>query len=314
MKTKIVYILISRESDYYAEMLLLSLSSLRIYHPKDEVLIVMDNSTHDILIKRRSPLLALAESIVVDVPTVYSTTQISRYLKTKLRKIVSGDFLYLDTDTVICSRLDECDLFKNSIYAVLDNHHGAPLEYQLNSYPNDWKYLEGSRQFNGGVIYSKDNAESKLFFDLWFDNWDYSTSLGCHFDQPALRKVVLESGIGVTELDGSWNCQVLRPSSSDYQLRAKIMHYQRSAFFVSYICRRIRHSGLEGKDIEYVLFHPREAFKTQMLNITNAEYATLEPLWYTLHNYPVFFRFCSRLAQLFRHATTFLINVKHRLQ
>ena len=37
MRTKIVYVLVSQETDYYYEMLQLSLYSLRLYHPNDVV-------------------------------------------------------------------------------------------------------------------------------------------------------------------------------------------------------------------------------------------------------------------------------------
>ena len=313
MNTKIVYVLVSRKSDYYVEMLRLSLASLRLYHPNDPVEIVMDDETYLFLTKKKSSLLQDAKAVVVNIPGKYSLTQRSRFLKTKLREFISGDFLFLDTDTVICGKLDDADLFDGDVCAVLDNHHGGPLEYQLGSYPDEWKFLAGSRQFNGGVLYAKDNPKAKRFFDQWFDYWDYSASLGCPFDQPALRKATSDSGWDITELSGIWNCQISRATSIEYQADAKIMHYQRSAYFVSYICKRIRRTGLKGKDIEHVLLSPKTAFKTNTLLLAEAESSAIAPLRYTLHNYPAFYCFLSNLAILHRLTTERLVRLKNRL-
>lgn len=51
MNTKIVYV-VRRKSDYYVEMLRLSLASLRLYHPNDSVEIVMDDETYLFLTKK----------------------------------------------------------------------------------------------------------------------------------------------------------------------------------------------------------------------------------------------------------------------
>ena len=103
MKTKIVYVLVSQESDFYYEMLLLSLHSLRLYHSREdtEVVVVMDQDTHTRLQEMRATLLKEITPLPVDVPSDYSIKQRSRYLKTNLRELLRGDFLYLDTDTVL---------------------------------------------------------------------------------------------------------------------------------------------------------------------------------------------------------------------
>ena len=93
MRTKIVYVLVSQESDYYYEMALLSLYSLRLHHPKDVVQIVMDEDTHQRLTAMESPILSSATPIVVSIPERFTVMQRSRYLKTKLTEIIEGDLL-----------------------------------------------------------------------------------------------------------------------------------------------------------------------------------------------------------------------------
>ena len=121
MNTKVVYVLVSNKNDYYVEMLQLSLYSLRMFHPEDIVEVVMDEKTYSRLVKQRHRLLVDVKPIVVEIPTEYSLMQRSRYLKTRLREIIVGDFLYLDTDTVIADSLAAIDDFQWDMAAVLDN-------------------------------------------------------------------------------------------------------------------------------------------------------------------------------------------------
>ncbi len=243
MNTKIVYVLVSNENDYYVEMLQLSLYSLRLYHPDIIVEIVMDERTYTRLEKLKSPLITDAKPIVVGVPDKYSTIQRSRYLKTQLREIIKGDFLYLDTDIVIGGSLNAIDTFPYEIAAVLDNHNGEISDAQIKSEPDNWVVEFHDKQFNGGVLFVKDSLNSHRLFNQWHENWEYGVSKGCNFDQPALRKAIIDLSIGVYELDGRWNCQVNRSSSIEYQKEALILHYQRAGYYVSKVCREIRKRG-----------------------------------------------------------------------
>ena len=125
MRTKIVYVLVSQETDYYYEMLLLSLYSLLLYHPKGdaEVEVVMDEDTHQRLVGKKAEMLNDVTPIVVSIPPEYTVMQRSRYLKTQLRQLVKGDFLFLDCDTLICDRLDDVDNIKANVAMVSDANY-----------------------------------------------------------------------------------------------------------------------------------------------------------------------------------------------
>lgn len=314
MKTKIVYVLVSNRNDYYTEMLQLSLYSLRLYHPHDVVEIVMDEDTHRRLMKRRSPLLTEANPIIVNVPDCYSSVQRSRYLKTSLREILSGDFLFIDTDTVIGGSLRAIEEGLNeSIAAVLDNHDGEIVEVQRLIEPKNWSVLYPVKQFNSGVFYVRDTAEAHRFFLQWHENWKYCVSNGCNYDQPGLRKALQETDIHIEELSGIWNCQVSRPSSMEFQKDAVIMHYQRAGFFVSKVCREIRKAGKVCGEAEALAKSPRIYFSGQTLFLTQMEFAALSSLRRTLFDHPRFFAFLSKLADRYSFIVAFLYNVKQRV-
>lgn len=310
MRTKIVYVLVSDKTDYYYEMFLLSLYSLRLHHPKGdaEVEVVMDKDAYHRLIDKKAAILDDVTPIVVSIPPQYTKIQRSRYLKTRLRHIVSGDFLYIDLDTFICESLEEIDNIKGIIGIVLENH-GKANHCEDPYYPKEWEHLLKAKHFNGGVLYVKDKEEAKAFFDQWHNNWLFSLKRGCVFDQPGLRKTVLESDVLVDELNGVWNCQISRGTSREYEPKAKILHYQRNAFLVS-VCKRIRKSGKIKGTIEEWAKSPRNAFSRNRTYISQAEVQALEPMRFMLINYPCAYSTLITISYMYRKTIKSLTKIK----
>ena len=311
MRTKIVYVLVSQETDYYYEMLLLSLYSLRLHHPKGdaEVEVVMDEDTYQRLVDKKAAVLDDVTPIIVSIPPQYTKIQRSRYLKTRLRHIVSGDFLYIDLDTFICESLEDIDNIKGAIGIVLENH-GNANHHEDPYYPKEWEYLLKAKHFNGGVLYVKDKEEAKSFFEQWHNNWLLCLKKGCVFDQPGLRKTVLESGVLVEELNGVWNCQISRETSREYEHKAKILHYQRNAFLVT-ICKKTRKTGKIKDEIEEWVKSPRNAFSRNRTYISQAEFQALEPMRFMLINYPCAYSKLITISYMYRKAIKSLTKIKH---
>lgn len=89
----------------------------------------------------------------------------------------------------------------------------------------------------------KDSPDSHRFFKLWHENWIFSVSKGCSFDQPAHRKTISDTIPPIHDLNGQWNCQVNHTTSIENQKDAIIYHYKRAGFYVSKIYRVIRQKG-----------------------------------------------------------------------
>lgn len=229
MKTKVVYVLVSQESDYYYEMLLLSYYSLRLHHPKDdtEVLLVMDTETNRRLIDKKSPIINEVTPIVVDIPGEYTVMQRSRYLKTTLRQRVHGNFLYLDCDTLICEPLNEIDKTTSDIAMVFSNNRGGQRSGHAKHRCEKAGFykLENQPYYNGGVIYSKSSPTSNQFFELWHQLWNYSLMNGIPQDQPALCQTNMDLKHPIEVLSDIWNCQILYRETDNIFQKAKIIHY-----------------------------------------------------------------------------------------
>lgn len=319
MNTKFAYVLVSQEGDYYYEMFLLSHYSLRFHHPKEtaEIVLVMDPPTHSRLVHQNAPVLNDVTPIVVDVPAKYSVLQRSRYIKTSLRKILYGAFLYLDTDTIICDTLDDIDFFDGDICAVADNHSGDILELQVEATPKelDWKYLAGTKQYNGGVIYVKDTADAALFFEQWHQNWEHSASFNINYDQLSLRKTNLESGVEISEIDGIWNCQMARESSSPFRANAKILHFQgplscQYDFYNELTFLKIRLSGgVSGNLADMVTSPCCKSIKRRYL-LTQEDYFNLSPMLDTFHDYPRYYSFLVLISATHRRVLSSLYRLK----
>ena len=322
MKTKIVYVLVSCEDDYYYEMFLLSYHSLRLHHSKEEteVCLVMDNETDKRLIDKGAAFLDSVTPITIDIPEKYSVMQRSRYLKTSLRTIINGDFLYLDTDTIICDRLDEIDRLDGEICAVVDNHGGGCIDVQVDATPEElgWKNLVGTKHYNGGVLYAKDTTNVSLFFEQWHRYWEHGASFNINYDQLSLRKTNLESSLKISELDGVWNCQVLRESSSPFRKDAKILHFQCSpmCWYDSYnetTFLKIRLAGRIPDDLVEKMESQYFKSSTRQILLPQHDYLMLSPMFATYKDYPRLYSVLVTVSNAVRSVIVKLYRLKQFL-
>lgn len=233
MKTQIVYTLISSEKDYFLEELWVSLYSLRIFHPEVTVKVLVDEPTERYM--KRFPKLCdmITEIVVVPVPENYNAKQRSREIKTTVRNVIDGAYLFIDTDTVVCKKLDAIDELTCELAAVPDGH--LPLsecmfpptkgvEQMFGISLSDAKYW-----FNSGVMFVADNERTKEFYKKWHENWSFSCfEKGNSQDQPALLATDKQFGYVIEELPGIYDAQVAM--SLKYFADAAILHWWHMSF------------------------------------------------------------------------------------
>lgn len=238
MQTKIVYTLISDNTDYYYEQALISIYSLRLHNPNTTIYIVVDIDTYKTLKGKRKEIYKYASTIIpIDIPKEYNKMQRSRYLKTNLRKFVKGNYLFIDCDTIICQPLDNIDLFEGEIGLVPDLN-GELLLSDINTINKcnkiGFNNMKGKPYYNSGIIFAKDTTSVHLLYDTWHNLWLYSLNKGISNDQPALNKANIESNLLIKTLDHSWNCQT-QADGCKYINTAKILHYYFGSNEYSYI-------------------------------------------------------------------------------
>jgi len=231
MRTKIVYVVSSDDKDIILEQALLSVYSLRKHNSEAFVELVVDQDTNITITEKRSEILKYVDKkTVVEVPVEYDKIARSRWIKTCLRNYIIGDFLYIDTDTIVTDNLGTIDDFAGDIGAVADRHttlqyHFGRERLKREANKHGWKYSDDLIWFNGGVMYVKDSDISKAFYNEWHNNWvkSYDESK-LYTDQLPLGITNEAFGYLITGLSGEWNCQVPANGIS-FIANAKIMHY-----------------------------------------------------------------------------------------
>ena len=273
MKTKIVYVTTFNESNFYLEQVLMSAYSARLHNHDATILLVTDvDSVKSIVGKRESIKQYVSDILAFECPEGYDNMMKSRYLKTNLRNLIDGDFIYVDSDTVICAPLDELDLIEDDVCGIRDRHVLLNKKSNFNAYKRfaqcGYNFEEEFVYINGGIIFAKDSEIARSLFKEWYKEWQYTLSKGCPMDMMSLHKAELNIGYKIKEIPGEWNCQI-EGACLNYLKDAKILHYfamgSRDAT-TSYKLRelsvydRIKETGNIPEDILFYLHNPHKAF------------------------------------------------------
>lgn len=257
----------------YSE-LMISVDSLLLNGKPDSVVLFTDKYTveeiGDILLKEMNA--RNIRVIIVDVPEYFSQKERSRYIKTNLRKYITGDFLFIDTDTVIVRKLPEiisCSdiaMVKEFHLSRMDKTPEGFLQWDLEQYEKCNLQVDLSNCFfNSGVMWVKDNSKTLEFFDKWHECWLMTREREVTNDQMALNYVNTYVYPLISPLSDLYNVQLVQARGQSLPLRffgeAVIFHYfhfLESPFILSQPEQRAK--GVYDQEIQRLLRNPYEAF------------------------------------------------------
>lgn len=229
---KAVYCLTSKGGDIYEAMTRVSVATLRRSNPHATVQIACDETTFARLYHARSRLFQEAHEVTAFQCPDGNDTFRNRHIKTRLRSLIKGPFLFLDSDTVIRKSLAQIlRLALDSDIAAAPNHSGDQLECQI--WEQDRKNLDElswdvqSPYVNGGVIFYCDTLGAHTFSQSWHSNWLRNIhKTGRLRDQTALNYTIKTLQTRVAVLPHSFNGQF---KTNPGQCRdAVIWHYYSS--------------------------------------------------------------------------------------
>lgn len=293
MKTKIVYVVASLDSDIYMEQAIVSAWSARYYNPDCRIEVVCDQDTFITFDSGiRSQYRSLFNKIHVrKFKPEQSMMERSRWMKTTLREIVEGDFLYLDTDTVVCADLSYIDQFDFEIGMVLDGNveldQGICKKW-VTSQMKEMYNIDVSEEtlyFNSGVVFARDSLLTHNFFRLWNELWINSLK---HFhrmrDQQPLMKANMDMRHVIKVMSGNLNCQVVE--SIKYLHTAHIVHFYNNFFcksddmtpFFKEIYLQIKNCGLTGFIKEDIL-NCKSSFRSPSMPVPIEAVMLLQRMW-----------------------------------
>lgn len=320
MQTKIVYSLASDASDLYLEQLMMSVFSLRLYNPEVYVLLVCDNSTLSSLVGLRGKIKPFFNSIIaVDVPEDFNKMRRSRYIKTNLRNVVDGDYLFIDTDTIICSSLSDIDSFAGDIGCCAEFNESFIITEWLKKDIElsdlsliGWDNILGKNYANSGVMYVKDNERTRAFYKKWNENWQNGSNKGLHKDQPALALTNEQFDNIIQELSGVWNCQVLQRNRDRYLNQAKIIHYFGSidsllnVYGLENVLLKIKINGEIPEDFKARLSNPKDLIFNRKEIVSGDKLTFLNSGIYEFsRDFPFAYRLIPNYCKMYRIAKTF---------
>lgn len=223
-----VYVLVSKPGDTYYEQTLISAISLRNQMPNACITLLVDEKTKETLVENRSEIKKYVSKIVsACLPKDLSNMQKSRWLKTSMPEYIKNDFLYIDSDTVITSSLEDIEQNGVALGAVLDRHslfstNCCRYRIQKNAEKLGFCPAVCDRHFNGGVLLVRQNEKNVEFFKLWHKLWLESLKKNISIDQISLAQANYMCNGIIQELPGIWNCQV--ENGFHYLFDAKVLH------------------------------------------------------------------------------------------
>lgn len=276
-----VYVLTSDKNDYYLEECLISMTSLKRYNPEAKIVLLTDDKTEKTLTRFRSKISEFASRIVVKhYDEIVSQKVRSRLLKTSMRRLVDGKFVFIDLDTLITESLTTIEKISADIAMVLDQHVNISEHYMYKRLQNNAKkmgYTAGyeDKHFNSGVIYVNDSRSAYQFFDLWHILYKETLKKQIDIDQVSLNEANARMNGIIYELGGEWNVQI--NCGLRYISEAKIIHYlgyksmnKQNIYFntlpfklcdAEYFEEMKRQKCVTDEIIE-IINHPKTAFKT----------------------------------------------------
>jgi hypothetical protein len=228
----ICFVLAAKELGLYTDMAAVAALAVRRLHRQARIVLVTDEPTAHAIDHGNHALARIVTEIVVqptgtDIPGVSS-----RYLRTVLRQLVKGDYLYLDTDAIAVRPLDRgwpgaMDLAvardrNQSGITPLALPHIEQLRVKLG-----WNFRM-DRYLNAGVLFVRDTPAAHAFYAEWHSRWKQALSLGIWQDQFSFNSASTAgiARIGILPDRDNW----VTHSTAMLRGRARIFHFFASVY------------------------------------------------------------------------------------
>lgn len=228
----ICFVLTSKKLGVYTDMAAVAALAVRRLHRQARIILITDEPTAHAIDHGNHALAKIVTEVVVqptgiDVPSVSS-----RYLRTALRQLVKGDYLYLDTDAIAVRPLDRRWPRGTDLAMARDrNQHGiTPLalpDIEQLRVKLGWKFRM-DRYLNAGVLLVRDTPAAHAFYAEWHRRWKQALSLGIWQDQFSFNSASTTgiATIGILPDRDNW----VTHSTAMLRGRARIFHFFASVY------------------------------------------------------------------------------------
>lgn len=218
------------DKDNYASLSILSSIATRRLHPEANIIWLTCKTAgeyNDYLRREINKQGIEVRRIFKDMHEPFVT---SRHIKTQMRQLVNGDFMYLDADTLPIRNVDH--LFSTDADVALAwDVDGEPWSERLVRWTRQTTYRKLGWQhhaegyFNGGVVLFKDTDKAHEVGTLWHLLWlETRIRFGQLLDQPSLNCALNRVAPSINVLPGAYNAIIGTPDEGWHD-GARIMHF-----------------------------------------------------------------------------------------
>lgn len=228
----ICFVLTAKDLGLYADMAAVAALSVRRLHPHARIILVTDEPTARAIDDHSHALGNIMTEIVVRPTGTGDPVVSSRHLRTVLRQLVKGDYLYLDSDVVAVRPLDRGWPKRADLAMARDRNRRGITPLALPGIEKlraklAWEFRM-DRYLNAGVMFVRDTPAAHAFYTEWHRRWKQTLSLGMWQDQFSLNSA---SATGIARIAilpdrDNW----VTHSTAVLRGRARIFHFFASVY------------------------------------------------------------------------------------
>lgn len=256
-----LYVLTAQEGAALVVMAHCAALTFRRCHPGVPVYLLVDSATHEVINRQWKQVVGAVDRVVSEHTGIVDGAASSRSLKTRMRSLVEGDFVFLDIDTVVLRDLSALWSHGATIAGVYDdNSLGARFsEPLLDRFRRQGWPPPSDPYLNSGVLFWRDNEEGRRLGEAWHQRWLESRSVMGDTDQPPLNRAMVDTGVSVKVLPQDYN-QKVRDTPQRLKHPAVLHYTTRSAVECRYTLMNhlMRHLETHGTLDERALDRARD--------------------------------------------------------
>lgn len=187
----ICFVLATKNLGLYADMAAVAALAVRRLHPEARIILVTDEPTACAIHHRNHPLAKIVSEIIAHQTGTELPSVSSRHLRTILRQLVKGDYLYMDADAIAVRPLDRGWPGEADLAMARDRNQRSITRLALPCVEKlraklAWDFRM-DRYLNAGVMFVRDTPGAHAFYAEWHRRWEQALSLGIWQDQFSLN-------------------------------------------------------------------------------------------------------------------------------
>ncbi len=182
--------------------------SVRHFHPEDRIVCLCDQQTAVSMENSDNVWSGILDEIILCPDATGNPTCRSRFIKTTLRRRISGPLVYLDCDIFLLRDIAPLAACAGDLGLIADTYFTtAPGEFPdwVNPLYRKHGWISTDRYFNSGVMFIADTPDVQRFYENWHERYEMANASGVFKDQPAFNAALAALHPRIIEYPESFN-------------------------------------------------------------------------------------------------------------